>query len=118
MQRRGIALGVEGLLRRLHVGSDRRKAVGELFGRRRAGERRQAGDSGIDAVEQRLLLALGRHGRLDEPIGGRATAAAGQREQLPRPLAFVHAARFGADLRVRFAEQRIVDGCADARDGP
>src|SRR5207247_4214206 len=83
-----------------------------------AGELRQAGDGGIDAVEERLLLALRRHDRLDEPVRGRAAAAAGQREQLPRSLAFVHAARLGADLRVGFAEQRIVDGCARARDWP
>src|SRR5204863_7841058 len=93
------------------------QAFGEILRRPRAGERREARDAAVDAVEERglVLLHLSRERRLDELVRGLRRGSR-QREQLARPLAFVHAPRFAANLAVRLAEQRIVDARVDARD--
>ena len=68
----------------------------------------KAGERRVNRVEQAVLIAvlLARDRRLGHPVGRRQRPR--QRQQLRHALAFVHAARLGADLRVGLAKQRVV----------
>ncbi len=105
---RFASLTLESPLRQLDRIVDFAKTIDEILRRSWAGKLREARNAGVDAVEKRRLITLHLTGqrRLDELI--RRRGRTGQRQELRHALALVHAPRFGADLGVGLAKQRIV----------
>ena len=117
LDRRFIIAGIETPLRRLHGGRHACQSFCEIFWRPRAGEPRETGQTGVDAVEERRLVLLHLPGkrRLDQLVRGLRRGRR-QREELAHALTLVHAPRFGPDFRIGLSEQPVVDARVDARD--